>query len=149
MFVSINIVLYIYIAMGNCYHIETEWRLYASGTSVIFGSGNDLSPFSAPSHYLNQSWCIVNCTLRVTLREIPIQIVLFHNDFPEPSGEKSEHRISAHGLQQPTASCIAIFHKYCCCTKCGGVTTDLILRSHWWYVTDVSKCCTAGIWSMD
>ena len=32
--------------------------------SVSFGSDNGLSPISAPSHYLNQCWIIVNWTLR-------------------------------------------------------------------------------------
>ena len=41
--------------------------------------------------------------------------------------------------KQPTAGCIAIFHKYCCYTKRGDITKNLTLRNHWWYVTDVSK----------
>ena len=57
-------------------------------------------------------------------------IVLFHNNF-FPSGEQPEHRILAHELQQPTAGSIAIFHKYCCYTKCGSITTNVTLRNHW------------------
>ena len=70
-------------------------------------------------------------------------IVLFHNDI-SPSGEQPEHHILAYELQQPTAGCIAIFHKYFCCIK-----TNLTLRNHWGYVTDVSKYHNAGIRSMD
>ena len=72
-------------------------------------------------------------------------IVLFHNDFP-PSGEQPEHCRLAHYFWQPTAGCIAIFHKYCCYTKHGGVSTNL---THWGYVTDVSKYHNADIWSMN
>ena len=42
--------------------------------------------------------------------------------------------------------CIAIFHKYCCYTKHGGITTNWTLRNHWGYVTDVSKYHNAGLW---
>ena len=55
-----------------------------------------------------------------------------------PSGGQLKHRKLAHD-KQPTAGCIAIFHKYCCYTKCGDITTNLTLRNHWGYVTDVSK----------
>ena len=41
--------------------------------------------------------------------------------FPWVSSEQTEHCILAHELQQPTAGCIAIFHKYCCCTKHGSI----------------------------
>ena len=75
-------------------------------------------------------------------------IVLFHNNF-SPSGEEPEHRKFAHELWQPTAVCIAIFHKYCCYKKCGVITANLTLRNHWGYVTDVSKYHNADIWSMD
>ena len=34
------------------------------GTSTIIGSDNGLSPWTAPSHYLNQCWNIVNYRLR-------------------------------------------------------------------------------------
>ena len=66
-----------------------------------------------------------------------------------PSGEQREHRKLANELEQPTAGCIAIFHKYCCYTKRGGITTNLTLRNHWMYITDVSKYHNAGKWSMD
>ena len=52
-------------------------------------------------------------------------IVPFHKDI-SPSGERPEQRILAYELQQPTAGCIAIFHKYSCCTtKRGGIKTNL------------------------
>ena len=44
------------------------------------------------------------------------------------SQQLSEHRKLAHELLQPTASCMKIFHKYCCYTKCGGITTNLTPR---------------------
>ena len=67
--------------------------------------------------------------------------------FP-PSGERLGHRKLAHD-KQPTAGCIEIFHKYCCYTKCGHITTNLTLWNHWGYVTDVSKYHNAGKWSID
>ena len=60
----------------------------------------------------------------------------------------TEHRKLAHD-KQPTAGCIAIFHKYCCYTKRGGITTSLTPRNHWGYVTYVSKYHNAGKWSID
>ena len=65
-----------------------------------------------------------------------------------PGGEQLEHRKLAHD-KQPTAGCIAIFHKYCCYTKRGGIATNLTPRNHWEYVTDVSKYHNAGKWSID
>ena len=49
----------------------------------------------------------------------------------------------------PKTCCIAIFHKYCCYIKCGGITTNLILWNHGGYVTDVPKYHSAGVWSTD
>ena len=46
-------------------NLSTQCRIFASVIRVIIGSGNGLSPAcSAPSHYLNQCWFIVNWTLR-------------------------------------------------------------------------------------
>ena len=42
-----------------------------------------------------------------------IRIVHFHNYF-SPSGEQLKQRILANKSEQPTAGCIAIFHKYGC-----------------------------------
>ena len=75
-------------------------------------------------------------------------IVLLHNNF-SPSGEQSKNCKLAHELLQPIAGCIAIFHKYCCYTKRGGITTNSTLQNHWGYVNDVPKYRNAGIWSMD
>ena len=75
------------------------------------------------------------------------KIVPFQKDF-SPSEEQLELHKLAHELQ-PTAGCIAIFHKCCCYTKCGSITASLTLRSHWGYVTDVSKYHNAGKLSMD
>ena len=38
---------------------------------------------------------------------------------------------------------------YSCYTKRGGISTNLTLRSHGGYVTDVPKYHNAGIWSTD
>ena len=51
-----------------------------------------------------------------------------HKDF-SPSGEHFEHSKLAHELWQPTACCIAIFHKYWCYTKRSGITTNLTMKS--------------------
>ena len=51
-------------------------------------------------------------------------------------------------LQQPTAVCIAIFHKYCYYAKHEGILTNLTLRNPT-YITDMSKYHNVGIWSMD
>ena len=53
---------------------------------------------------------------------------LFHNNL-YPSGELP-NTVNIHELKQPTTGCIAIFNKYCCCTKRGGITTNLT-RNHW------------------
>ena len=46
-------------------------------------------------------------------------------------------------------SCIAIFHIYCCYTKHVGIMTNLALRNHWGYITDISKYHNPGIRIMD
>ena len=56
--------------------------------------------------------------------------VLFHNDF-FLSGEQPEYSILAHELKQPTASCIGIFHKYCCYTKCGVLQQIWLYEINW------------------
>ena len=66
-----------------------------------------------------------------------------------PSGGQLKHRKQLAHDKQPAAGCIATFHKYCCYTKRGGITTNLTLRNHWGYVTDVLKYHNAGKWSMD
>ena len=59
------------------------------------------------------------------------------------SGEYPEQRKVAHTLQQPADDWRAIFHKYCCYTKFGGTTTNLILRNlmgtYYWYLK-MPKC---------
>ena len=79
----------------------------------------------APSHYLNHCWLII----------YDHTIVLFHTEF-SPSGEQPAQHILAHKLKQPTASCTAIFHKYCCYTKRGAIMTNLTLQNHWGYIAD-------------
>ena len=68
------------------------------------------------------------------------QIVLFYNNF-SPIVEQPEQRI--------TARCIAMFYKYCCYAKRGGIITNLTPQHHWGYIIDVSKYHKAGILSMD
>ena len=65
------------------------------------------------------------------------------------SGEQPERRSLVPKSEQPTARCIAIFHKYDCYMKYGGIVTNLNLWNPWGYVTDMSKCHGAGVWSMD
>ena len=43
--------------------------------------------------------------------------------FSPSTGEPEQH-IFAHKLVQPTAGCRAIFHKYCCSIKHGGIITN-------------------------
>ena len=71
-------------------------------------------------------------------------IVLFHNSFC-PSSEQPKQHILAYKSEQSTASCIAIFHKYCCYIKHGGIITNLTLWNPW----GVSKYHNAGMWCMD
>ena len=65
-----------------------------------------------------------------------------------PSGEKLEQRIRAFKSEQPTAGCMAIFHKYCCYIKHGGIITNLTLQNPWGFACR-SKYHAGGIWSMD
>ena len=51
--------------------------------------------------------------------------------------------------EQPIASCIAILHKYCCYTKYGGYCKKSDSMKSLGYITDMSKCHSAGVWSMD
>ena len=55
-----------------------------------------------------------------------------------PLAVSSLNNVLAHTLWQPTSGFIAIFHKYCCFTKHGGVITNLTLQKsfgvYYWYV---------------
>ena len=64
------------------------------------------------------------------------------------SGKEPKRRILVHKLEQPSACCIAIFHKYCCHTKPGGITAYLTLRNNWEYITDLSKYHNLGTWNV-
>ena len=75
-----------------------------------------------------------------------LSIDLFLNNF-FPSGKQPEHHKLAYELS--TSGCIAIFQKYCYCTKRGGIATNLILLNRWGYVTNVPKYNNAGIWRTD
>ena len=69
-------------------------------------------------------------------------IVLFHNYFPIAVG------MLAYKSEEPTNGCIAMFHKYCCYMKHGGITTNLtheIIGSMFLICQNTSN---AGIWSM-
>ena len=83
------------------------------------------------------------------LIEISLKFVLNHLIvlFPNPFSLSSEQPNNAFKSEQPTAGCIAIFHKYNCNIKYGGIITILTLWNSWGYVTDISH--NAGIWSMD
>ena len=71
-------------------------------------------------------------------------IVLFHNYF-SPSVEQSEQCVLAHKSEQPTAGCIAIFHKYRCYIK-HYIITNLTLWNPLGYNTDMSKYHVIGTW---
>ena len=75
-------------------------------------------------------------------------IVPFHKDF-SARGEQPEQHELAYTLLQLTDGCIAIFHKYCCYTKHGGMKTILTLRNLRGHITDMSKYHNVGKWSMD
>ena len=99
-------------------------------------------------------WVITSRKQVTAVTRLPVPWPTVHNS-PisqrfSPSGEQLEHRKLAHELQS-TAGCIAIFHKYCCYTKLGGITTNYTLRNHWGYVTDVSKYMyhNVGKWNID
>ena len=57
-------------------------------------------------------------------------MVLFQ-DYFSLSGEQPEQRILVHKSEQPTASCIAIFHKYWWYIKHGGIITNLNPWNPW------------------
>ena len=40
--------------------------------------------------------------------------ILFFSQLLSPSGENPDHRMVAYKAEQPTAGCMAIFHKYRC-----------------------------------
>ena len=71
-------------------------------------------------------------------------IVLLHNSF-SLRHEQPEQRILAYESEQTTA----VFHKYYCYIKHGGITTNLTLWIPWGYVTHMSRYHNAGIWSME
>ena len=77
-----------------------------------------------------------------------VSIVLFQIFFL-PSGEQPEKWILAYKSEQPTVGCIAIFHKYCCSIKPGGIITNLNLWNPCGYVRVMSKHYNAGMWSTD
>ena len=54
-----------------------------------------------------------------------------------PCNEQPKQHILAHKSEQPTAGCVAIFHRYCCYIKQGGIITNFNLWNPWGYVTDM------------
>ena len=48
--------------------IEAKWRMHASVDQTIMGSNDGFVAWSAPSHYLNQRWYIVNLALGIKLQ---------------------------------------------------------------------------------
>ena len=68
--------------------------------------------FSKSNHTVNQNTKSLTLTTTSFLKETCF-----------PCGELSAQRISAFKSEQSTAGCMAIFHKYCCCTKHGDVVT--------------------------
>ena len=95
---------------------------------------------------LNFIWCL-NTEKRLVWYG-NTHVSLFHNSFSHTSKQPEQH-ILAHKPEQPTAGCIAIFHKYCCYIKHGGIITNLILWNPWGYVIDMVKYRIAGKWIMD
>ena len=63
-----------------------------------------------------------------------------------PLAVSSPHNV--YKLISRTTNCrlLAIFYKYCCYIKYVGIITNLTLRNHWGYITDMSKCHGAGVW---
>ena len=80
------------------------------------------------------------------LRHLQQSIDLFHNNF-SPSGKQPEPHKLAHELSQPTACCIAIFHKYYGFKKNVGYNDKFDSAKSLGYVTDVPTYHNAGIWS--
>ena len=70
-------------------------------------------------------------------------IVPFHNNL-FISGEQPEQRKLSHTLKQQTDDCRAIFHKYFCHTKHGGIVTNLTLWNLWGHITDILKIQQCG-----
>ena len=62
-----------------------------------------------------------------------------------PSGEEPEQRIYVHKWEQPTADCIAIFHKYCCYIKHRGIITHLNMPDPYSYVKMPRRGCVEHI----
>ena len=62
---------HLYLLGFHCFQRLTHWGRTTHicvGNLTIIGSDNGLSPGTAPSHYLNQWWNIVNWTLRNKLQ---------------------------------------------------------------------------------
>ena len=59
-----------------------------------------------------------------------------------PNGEKPEQHLQTYKSEQPTAGCMAIFHKYFCYIKHRGIITNLTLRNLWGHCLYVKiPCC--------
>ena len=108
----------------------------------------------ATSHYLSQCWprsilpyditrplwikrLYFNFDFSVFIHLLKLIIVLFHNHISNISEQHSQLTL-VHKSQQPTTDCLAIFHKYCCYIKHGGIVRNLTLMKtlgvYNWYV---------------
>ena len=81
-------------------------------------------------------------------RNLKAAIVLFRNHLFSLAVSTQTTYISLW-VEQPTSSCIVIFNKHCCYIKYGGIITNLTLWNPWGYITDMSKCHGAGLWSQN
>ena len=61
-----------------------------------------------------------------------------------PSGQQPKKRVLAHTSWQSTSGCIAFFTNIAALQKHGVIITNLTLRSHWVYITDMSKYHNTG-----
>ena len=65
-----------------------------------------------------------------------------------PGGKQPEQRVLVHKSEQPTAGCIAIFHKCCCYIKHGVIITNLTQWNPLGHVTYMPKAMVRvyGAW---
>ena len=126
----------------------TDQRKHQISASLAFVRGIHRGPVNSPhKRPVTRKMFPFDDVIMEYLKSVPSRPKIWWRNSPVsqlffPCGEQPEYCLLAHKSEQPTAGCIAIFHKTC-------IITNLDLWNPWGYVTDMSKWQGAGVWSMD
>ena len=127
----------------HCNHCYSLWCL-----TVIFNHNSRWTPrkVSTLNHML-QCYCL-NSVMLPLCHTVPHTTMCHNSPVSQVFLPLVLSSLTAYSLQaeQPTDGYISIFHKYCCYIK---YYNKIDYTKSLGYITDMSKCHGAGVWSME